>query len=121
MPAVNQVETHPFQQQIATQQFLREQGVQMESWGPFAEGKNDMFTNEVLHTIAQKHDRSVAQVIVRWLTQRDVVAIPKSVRPDRMAENFAISTSNSARMTWPPSPRWTPERACSSIIATRPS
>jgi 2,5-diketo-D-gluconate reductase A len=90
VPAVNQVETHPFQQQIATQQFLQEQGVQIESWGPFAEGKNDMFTNDVLHTIAQKHDRSVAQVIVRWLTQRGVVAIPKSVRPDRMAENFAI-------------------------------
>jgi 2,5-diketo-D-gluconate reductase A len=90
VPAVNQIETHPFQQQIATQQFLQEQGVQIESWGPFAEGKNDMFTNDVLHTIAQKYDRSVAQVIVRWLTQRGVVAIPKSVRPDRMAENFNI-------------------------------
>lgn len=90
VPAVNQVETHPFQQQIATQQFLQDQGVQIESWGPFAEGKNDMFTNDVLRTIAQQYDRSVAQVIVRWLTQRGVVAIPKSVRPDRMAENFAI-------------------------------
>lgn len=88
VPAVNQVETHPFHQQVETQQFLQENGVQIQSWGPFAEGKNDIFTNEVLQGIAAKHQKTVAQVILRWLTQRGVVAIPKSVRPERMAENF---------------------------------
>ncbi|MBX0290996.1 aldo/keto reductase [Hymenobacter sp. HSC-4F20] len=89
-PAVNQVETHPFHQQIDTQQFLHENGVQIESWGPFAEGKNDIFRNEVLSAIAGKYQKTVAQVILRWLTQRGVVAIPKSVKPERMAENFNI-------------------------------
>lgn len=90
VPAVNQVETHPFHQQIETQKFLRENGIQMESWGPFAEGKNDIFRNEVLGGIAQAHGKSVAQVILRWLIQRGIVAIPKSVRKERMAENFDI-------------------------------
>jgi diketogulonate reductase-like aldo/keto reductase len=90
LPAVNQVETHPFHQQIATQQFLQENNVQMESWGPFAEGKNNIFHNDVLVGIAQQHHKSVAQVILRWLTQRGVVAIPKSVRKERMMENFTI-------------------------------
>jgi 2,5-diketo-D-gluconate reductase A len=89
-PAVNQVETHPFHQQIETQQFLREQGVQIESWGPFAEGRNNIFTNEVLRAIADTHQKTVAQVILRWLTQRGVVAIPKSVRSERIAENFNV-------------------------------
>jgi 2,5-diketo-D-gluconate reductase A len=89
-PAVNQVETHPFHQQVETQQFLQKNEVQIESWGPFAEGKNKIFQNEVLRAIAAKYRKSVAQVIVRWLTQRGVVAIPKSVRKERMAENFAI-------------------------------
>jgi len=89
-PAVNQIETHPFNQQVETQRFLRENQVQIESWGPFAEGKNNIFQNELLHSIAAKHHKTVAQVIVRWLTQRGVVAIPKSVRKERMAENFAI-------------------------------
>lgn len=89
-PAVNQVETHPFHQQLATQDFLTAQNVQMESWGPFAEGKNDIFSNELLASIAGKHGKSIAQVILRWLTQRGVVAIPKSVRKDRMTENFDI-------------------------------
>lgn len=89
-PAVNQVETHPFHQQIETQQFLTENRIQMESWGPFAEGRNGIFQNEALASIAGKHGKSIAQVILRWLTQRRVVAIPKSVRPERMAENFAI-------------------------------
>jgi 2,5-diketo-D-gluconate reductase A len=87
-PAVNQVETHPFHQQVETQEFLRENNVQIESWGPFAEGKNDIFENEVLKSIGGKYGKTVAQVILRWLTQRGVVAIPKSVRKDRMAENF---------------------------------
>jgi len=89
-PAVNQIETHPFNQQIETQRFLQANQVQMESWGPFAEGKHNIFTNEVLRSIATKHHKSVAQVIVRWLTQRGVIAIPKSVRLERIAENFSV-------------------------------
>ncbi len=88
-PAVNQIETHPFHQQVETQQFLRENEVQIESWGPFAEGRNDIFKNELLGSIGAKHGMTIAQVILRWLTQRGVVAIPKSVRKERMAENFA--------------------------------
>lgn len=90
IPAVNQIETHPFNQQIETQKFLQENGVQIESWGPFAEGKNNIFHNELLLSLAGKYQKSVAQVILRWLIQRGVVAIPKSVRKDRMAENFHI-------------------------------
>jgi len=90
VPAVNQVETHPFHQQIETQQFLLENNVQIESWGPFAEGKNDIFHNELLKSIAGKYKKSIAQVILRWLIQRGVVAIPKSVRKERMEENFSI-------------------------------
>lgn len=90
VPAVNQIETHPFHQQIETQQFLTDNGVQIESWGPFAEGKNNLFTNEVLSSIGKKYNKSVAQVVLRWLTQRGVVAIPKSVRKERMEENFDI-------------------------------
>ncbi|MDO7846444.1 aldo/keto reductase [Hymenobacter sp. M29] len=89
-PAVNQVETHPFHQQLAEQQFMVDNNVQIESWGPFAEGKNNLFHNELLQGIAGKYQKSVAQVVLRWLTQRGVVAIPKSVRPERMAENFNI-------------------------------
>lgn len=90
VPAVNQIETHPFHQQIETQNFLRENNIQIESWGPFAEGKNNIFQNELLLSIAGKYGKSVAQVILRWLTQRQVVVIPKSVRKERMAENFNI-------------------------------
>jgi 2,5-diketo-D-gluconate reductase A len=90
VPAVNQIETHPFHQQVETQKFLKENNVQIESWGPFAEGKNNIFHNEVLSSVAAKHGKTVAQVILRWLTQRDVVVIPKSVRKERMAENFQI-------------------------------
>lgn len=89
-PAVNQVETHPFNQQIDNQAFMQSNKVQIESWGPFAEGKNDMFQNELLVSLAQKYNKSVAQIILRWLTQRSVVVIPKSVRKERMAENFNI-------------------------------
>ncbi|WP_224984575.1 aldo/keto reductase [Geomonas agri] len=90
VPAVNQIETHPFCQQVETQKFLQENHVQMESWGPFAEGKNDIFTNQVLLAIGKKYDKTIAQVVLRWLTQRKVVAIPKSVRPERMRENFDV-------------------------------
>ncbi|GLV54108.1 2,5-diketo-D-gluconic acid reductase [Dictyobacter sp. S3.2.2.5] len=90
VPAVNQVETHPFNQQIDTQTFLQDNHVQIESWGPFAEGKHNIFENEVLRSIASKYQKTVGQVTLRWLTQRGVVAIPKSVRKDRIVENFTI-------------------------------
>jgi 2,5-diketo-D-gluconate reductase A len=90
VPAVNQIETHPFNQQNETEKFLEENNVQIQSWGPFAEGKNDIFHNELLLSIAQQYNKSIAQVILRWLTQRGVVAIPKSVRKERMEENFNI-------------------------------
>lgn len=89
-PAVNQIEIHPFHQQADAAKTLTEYGVQPEAWGPFAEGKNGLFTNEVLQPIADKHGKSVAQVVLRWLTDRGIVAIPKSVRKERMAQNFAI-------------------------------
>ena len=91
-PAVNQIETHPFHQQIETHQFLTDNNVQIQSWGPFAEGKNDIFNNETLKTIAVKYNKSVAQIILRWLVQRNIIAIPKSVRKERMVENFDIFT-----------------------------
>lgn len=89
-PAINQIETHPFHQQIEAQTFLEENNVQIQSWGPFAEGKNNIFHNEILAAIGNKYNKSVAQVILRWLTQRGVVAIPKSVRKERMEENFNV-------------------------------
>lgn len=89
-PAINQIETHPFNQQIETQHFLLENNVQIESWGPFAEGKNNLFSNELLKSIGKKYNKSVAQVVLRWLTQRGVVVIPKSVRKERMEENFNV-------------------------------
>jgi diketogulonate reductase-like aldo/keto reductase len=88
IPAVNQIETHPFHQQNDTQKFLQENNVQIESWGPFAEGKNNLFHNELLASIGRKYDKTIAQVVIRWLTQRGVIAIPKSVRKERMEENF---------------------------------
>lgn len=90
VPAVNQVETHVFNQQVESHDFMKENNVQIESWGPFAEGKNNLFQNEILASIAEKYDKSVAQVALRWLTQRGVVAIPKSVRKERIIENFNI-------------------------------
>jgi 2,5-diketo-D-gluconate reductase A len=90
VPAVEQIETHPFNQQIETQKFLQENGVQIESWGPFAEGRNQIFQNERLVALAAKYQKSVAQIILRWLTQRGVVAIPKSARKERIVENFNV-------------------------------
>jgi diketogulonate reductase-like aldo/keto reductase len=90
VPAVNQIETHPFQQQIETQKFLQENGVQIQSWGPFAEGKNDLFKNGLLSSIGTKYNKSIAQVVLRWLIQRNIVVIPKSVRKERIAENFNV-------------------------------
>lgn len=90
VPAVNQIETHPFHQQSAVAAFLRDNGVQIESWGPFAEGRNNLFGNPLLSGLAQKHGRSVAQIVLRWLLQRGVVAIPKSTNAGRIAENFQV-------------------------------
>src|SRR6476469_3020415 len=90
VPAVNQIETHPFHQQIETHKFLQKNHVQIESWGPFAEGKNNIFHNELLASIGKKYNKSIAQVILRWLTQRGIIAIPKSVRKERMEENFNV-------------------------------
>lgn len=90
VPAINQIETHPFCQQIESAKLMKEYNVQIESWGPFAEGRNNMFQNEVLLSLAEKYSKSVAQVILRWLIQRGVVAIPKSVHKERIIENFNI-------------------------------
>ena len=92
VPAVNQVETHPFRNQQVALETMLELGVQIESWAPLAEGKNDLFTNPVLSAIAAAHGKTVGQVVLRWLTQRDVVVIPKSVRIERMRENFESQT-----------------------------
>ena len=89
-PAVNQIETHPFFQRAAYQELMRGHSVQIQSWGGFAEGRNSLFTNALLSEIGEKHGKSVAQVVLRWLTQRGVIAIPKSVRAERMAENLDI-------------------------------
>jgi diketogulonate reductase-like aldo/keto reductase len=88
VPAVNQIETHPFYQQVEAQTFLEENNIQIESWAPFAEGKNNIFQNELLTSIGNKYRKTIAQVILRWLTQRGVVVIPKSVHKKRMEENF---------------------------------
>lgn len=90
VPAVNQVETHPFCQQAEAAAVMASEGVQIESWAPFAEGRNNLFGNETLVSLAAKYRKSVAQVVLRWLIQRGVVVIPKSVRPERMAENIDV-------------------------------
>ncbi|MBI4899569.1 MAG: aldo/keto reductase [Actinobacteria bacterium] len=90
VPAVNQVETHPFHQRVADQKLMAGEGVQIESWGPFAEGRNNLFTNPTLTAIARAHGKSVGQLVLRWLVQRGVVVIPKTVRPERMAENLDV-------------------------------
>ena len=89
-PAVNQLETNPFFQQQAANAFLQQEGIQHEAWAPFAEGKNDIFNHPVLKEIASRHGKSVGAVILRWLNQRNIVVIPKSVRVERMVENFNI-------------------------------
>lgn len=89
-PAVNQLETHPFFQQKAANRFLQCEGIQHEAWAPFAEGQNDIWNNPVLKAIAERRGRTVANVILRWLNQRGVVVIPKSIRRERMIENLKI-------------------------------
>lgn len=89
-PAINQIETHPFFQREYDNEIMKNYGTQIESWGPFAEGRGDMFTNPILSEIGKKYNKSTAQVILRWLIQRNVVVIPKSVHKERMIENFNI-------------------------------
>ena len=89
-PAVNQIEVNPFHQQTATQEFLEENGIMVEAWAPFAEGRNNIFQNELLLSIAAKHEKSVAQVILRWVIQRGIIALAKTVRRDRMLENIDV-------------------------------
>jgi diketogulonate reductase-like aldo/keto reductase len=89
-PAVNQIEVNPFNQQIDTQKFLQENNIQVEAWAPFAEGRNNIFRNELLLSIAAKYKKSVAQAILRWLSQRGIVVLSKSVRKERMMENISV-------------------------------
>lgn len=103
-PAVNQIEVNPFQQQIDTQTFLQDNGVMVEAWAPFAEGRNNIFQNETLLSIAAKHNKSVAQIILRWVVQRGIVALAKSTRKERMLENinvfdFELSAEDMAAIT----------------------
>jgi diketogulonate reductase-like aldo/keto reductase len=90
VPAVDQIEVHPFYQRAEALEFCRTHGVQVEAWAPFAEGKHSIFQNQVLRSVAAKHEKTVAQIILRWLTQRGIAAIPKSVRAERIAENFDV-------------------------------
>jgi 2,5-diketo-D-gluconate reductase A len=89
-PAVNQIEVNPFHQQAESVDFMRELGVQPEAWAPFAEGRNNLFENEQLVSIAHRHGKTVGQIVLRWLVQRGIVALAKSVRKERMLENMAV-------------------------------
>ncbi len=90
VPAVNQVETHVFNQQVKAQEIMKKYNTQIESWGPFAEGKNDFFTNPTLQEIGTKYNKSTAQVALRFLIQKGVVVIPKTVNKERMEQNFDV-------------------------------
>ena len=90
VPAVNQVETHVFNQQVKAQEIMNKYGVQIQAWAPFAEGKNNLFSNETLKSVGDKYNKSVAQVALRYLIQRGVSVLPKSVNKDRMKENFNV-------------------------------
>ena len=90
LPAIDQVEVNPFCQRQIDEIMMKEKNVQMQSWGPFAEGRNNIFQNEVLQKIADKYQKSIAQIILRWLLQRNIVCIPKSVRIERLKENFNV-------------------------------
>ena len=90
VPAINQIEVNPFNQQIDAHKFIMGHNIQTEAWAPFAEGKNDIFKNQVLLSIADKYNKSVAQIILRWVTQRGIVALSKSVRKERMSENLNV-------------------------------
>lgn len=103
VPAVNQIEVNPFHQQEESVAFMRDNGVQAEAWAPFAEGRNNLFQNEALAEIGRKHGRSIGQVVLRWVVQRGIVALAKSVRRERMEENlgvfdFALDEADMARI-----------------------
>jgi 2,5-diketo-D-gluconate reductase A len=89
-PAVNQIEMHPFYQRQADQDLMRERGVQAEAWGPLAQGRNNLFSDPVLSDVAGAHGKTIAQVVLRWLIQRQIVVIPRSVDPGRVRENFDL-------------------------------
>lgn len=91
-PMVNQIEVNVFNQQIEAQKWADKYGVVLEAWAPFAQGRNNMFNNPVLHEIAIKHNKTVAQVILRWLYQRNIVSLAKSIHKERMIENFSIDS-----------------------------
>jgi diketogulonate reductase-like aldo/keto reductase len=103
-PAVNQVEVNPFQQQIEAQKFFETNSIAVEAWAPFAEGRKNIFQNGLLLSIAERHKKSVAQVILRWLVQRGIIALAKSTRKERMTENinvfdFSLNTEDMAAIT----------------------
>ena len=103
MPQANQIEINPFQQKTETVAALQAEGIAVEAWAPFAEGKNDIFYNPVLSKIGAKYGKSVAQVITRWLIERDIIVLAKSTKPERMAENlnvfdFALSDEDKAQI-----------------------
>ena len=118
-PAVNQVETHVFQQQKKAHEYMLKYEVQHESWGPFAEGRKDFFTNPTLTAIGAKHGKTAAQAALRFLLQSGVVVIPKSIRSG-WSRISMCSTSSSRRRIWPPLPLWTRGKACFSPIMTPP-
>lgn len=89
-PQINQIEINPFQQQVGNIEVFKEAGIMLQAWAPFAEGRNDLFTNPVLSKIGEKYGKSVAQVVTRWLVEQEIVVLAKSVRPERMAENIDV-------------------------------
>jgi 2,5-diketo-D-gluconate reductase A len=104
VPMVNQIETHPFNQEADARRIMKEYGIVHEGWAPFAEGRHDIFTNEVLGKIAESYDKTIGQVTLRWHIQKGIIAIPKSVRKERIEENFNIfdfelSTDDMAKIT----------------------
>ncbi|WP_411347926.1 aldo/keto reductase [Paenibacillus sp. WLX2291] len=103
VPQINQIEINPFQQQVSQIQALQQEGIAVEAWAPFAEGKNDIFSHPVLSEIAQRYNKSIAQVIVRWLVEQDVIVLAKSIQPERMVENidvfdFALTADDKAEI-----------------------
>jgi 2,5-diketo-D-gluconate reductase A len=119
-PAVNQVEINPFQQQEDAVSFMRDLKVQAEAWAPFAEGKNNLFQNETLKALADKYRKTVGQIVLRWVTQRGVVVLAKSVRRERMSRIWQFSISNWIRMTWSLFPSWRLAPVVFSPIGTPP-
>ena len=118
VPAVNQVETHVFDQQIEPERYMAEFGTRVMAWAPLAEGRNGFFTNPVLEAIGRKYGKSVAQVALRWLLQRGVIIIPKSVHRERMEQNLDIMDFELSADALAPSASSTQPAACSSTTTT---